>query len=149
MCFSAPASFIAGSVLSAAGVATLTQPKKKSEIPLALIPLFFGVQQLTEGLVWVSLQNGYLRLNLIATYSFSFFAQVFWPIFVPLAVVLVEPLAWRRKVIVVCGGLGEVVGLCLSPQMPFPIHSIAYPIATCGSCLFFRSRQAKNFNIQQ
>jgi len=166
MCFSAPASFIAGSVLSAAGIAALSQPKKKREVPLALIPLLFGLQQLTEGLVWVSLQNGYFRLNLIATYLFGFFAQVFWPIFVPLAVFLVEPAAWRRKVIISCGGLGIVVGLyllstiifypfssqivahsiqylCPSPQVPFSIHALLYVIATCGSCLFSSHRHLR------
>ncbi len=158
MCFSAPASFIAGTVLSSAGVVTLKQAKKKREIPLALIPLFFGVQQLIEGFVWVSLHQGWFRFNKIVTYLFTFFAQVFWPIFVPIAVFLVEPVKWRRRAISVCIGLGASVGLyllstlimfplssqivnhsiqylCPSPTIPFSLHAVVYVLATCLSCL--------------
>ena len=39
MCFSAPASFIAGTALSVIGVAALKRTESKSEIPFALIPL--------------------------------------------------------------------------------------------------------------
>ena len=49
MCFSATASFISGTALCAIGVATLKQTKASAEIPFALIPLLFGIQQLTEG----------------------------------------------------------------------------------------------------
>ena len=49
MCFSAPASFIAGTALSVIGVAALKRTESKSEIPFALIPLLFGIQQLIEG----------------------------------------------------------------------------------------------------
>lgn len=51
MCFSAAASFIAGTTLSAIGVATLRNTKTTSELPFAAIPLLFGLQQLTEGVV--------------------------------------------------------------------------------------------------
>jgi len=44
MCFSATASFVAGSALSAVGVATVKKAKRKTEIPFALIPLLFGVR---------------------------------------------------------------------------------------------------------
>lgn len=48
MCFSASASFIAGASLSAIGVAALRNTEKRTEQPLAMIPLLFGVQQLTH-----------------------------------------------------------------------------------------------------
>ena len=51
MCFSASASFIAGTSLSAVGVAALRNTKARSEQPLAAIPLLFGIQQLTEGVI--------------------------------------------------------------------------------------------------
>jgi hypothetical protein len=51
MCFSATASFVAGSALSAVGAVTITKAKRKAEIPFATIPLLFGIQQLTEGLI--------------------------------------------------------------------------------------------------
>ena len=54
MCFSATASFISGTALCVIGVATLKQTKAPAEIPFALIPLLFGIQQLTEGVIWLS-----------------------------------------------------------------------------------------------
>jgi hypothetical protein len=49
MCFSASASFIAGTSRSSVGVAALRNTKTRSEQPLATIPLLFGIQQLTDG----------------------------------------------------------------------------------------------------
>ena len=54
MCFSASASFIAGTSLSAVGVAALRNTKARSEQPLAAIPLLFGIQQLAEGVIWLT-----------------------------------------------------------------------------------------------
>jgi len=42
MCFSATASFVAGTSLSAI------------ELPFAMIPLLFGIQQLVEGIIWLT-----------------------------------------------------------------------------------------------
>jgi len=44
MCFSASASFIAGTSLCAMGVATLQRAETKAERLLALILLLFGIQ---------------------------------------------------------------------------------------------------------
>jgi hypothetical protein len=110
MCFSASASLIAGGVLSAAGVATVAKVTTKKELPFALVPLLFGVQQLTEGLVWLSLSWNTVTLNLVATYLFSLFAFVLWPVYVPLAIGLLETVPWRKKVIYVLQVLGLMVG---------------------------------------
>ena len=52
MCFSATASFTAGTALIAVGGVSLRRSRGKAELPLALVPLLFGVQQLSEGLLW-------------------------------------------------------------------------------------------------
>jgi hypothetical protein len=54
MCFSPTASFVAGVAISTVGVATLKNVKNKREIPFALVPLIFGIQQIIEGFVWLS-----------------------------------------------------------------------------------------------
>jgi len=54
MCFSASASFIAGASLFAVGVATLKRARARAELPFAMIPLLFGIQQLTEGVIWLT-----------------------------------------------------------------------------------------------
>jgi hypothetical protein len=44
------------------------------------------------------------------TYLFLFFAQAFWPVYVPIAVALIEPNEKRRKLMLVCVALGLCVG---------------------------------------
>ncbi len=111
MCFSATASFIAGGTLSVAGALTISKAKKKAEIPFASIPLLFGIQQLIEGVVWLSFGN--TVLNIISTYAYSLFSHVFWPIFVPVAILLIESEPVRRRILRVLTVIGLAVGLFL------------------------------------
>lgn len=165
MCFSAPASFAAGSVLSAAGLVTVKKAKKRSELPFAFIPLIFGLQQLTEWLVWISFNAP--AVNLIAAYVFLFISHVFWPIYVPLAILLLEKNKRRKKTLFVFFLIGDVVGgylLWRIITVPFVSpaiinHSIFYPVvseygfiilslyvlATVGSCLISSHKLIKLF----
>lgn len=113
MCFSATASFAAGGVLSAGGVYTVMQAKTKRQLPFAMVPLLFGMQQLSEGFVWLSSGGQAVSLNHAATYIFSLFAFVIWPIYVPFAVGLLETVAWRKKVMYVFQAAGLIVGVYL------------------------------------
>lgn len=98
MCFSSSASFGAGVILSVIGVASVKRANTKSQIPFAVIPLIFAVQQLTEGIVWLSLTNpAYASLTEVATYNFLFFAQVVWPVWVPFAILNMEPKTTRKN----------------------------------------------------
>ena len=99
MCFSATASFVAGSALVVLGVATLRATRRKVELAFAAIPLLFGLQQLVEGLLWLSFRFDSPELNVAMTYLFSMFSHVLWPIFVPFAIGLLEPEPWCRKMI--------------------------------------------------
>ena len=49
MCFSAVASFGAGSVLCVAGVMTTQKVQSKVQLAFAVIPFLFGVQQFADG----------------------------------------------------------------------------------------------------
>ena len=113
MCFSASASFIAGTALSVAGIATLRMTSRPAQIPFAMVPLLFGIQQIAEGMLWLSFENRTLLSNTTLTLIFSLFSHVLWPIFVPFAVGLLETIAWRRKALVVCQVTGVGVGLYL------------------------------------
>ena len=81
----------------ALGVATLRAIRRRAEIPFAAIPLLFGLQQLVEGLLWLSFRFDSPQLNVAMTYLFAMFSHVLWPIFVPFAIGLLEPVPWRRK----------------------------------------------------
>jgi hypothetical protein len=113
MCFSATASFIAGVSLSVLGVATVKKAKRKVEIPFAMIPLLFGIQQIIEGMLWLSFRFEAPLLNVTMTYVFILFSHVLWPIFVPFSIGLVETVSWRKKVISVFQITGIAVGLYL------------------------------------
>lgn len=166
MCFSATASFTAGVSLSAMGVVTVRKAKTKTELPFALIPLIFGVQQLLEGLVWVSFGTSWL--NWAATHSFVMFSHVFWPIFAPFSLMLLEHDRVRRKIMVFFFGVGLAVGLAeLYLIITQPIassiaaNSIVYTVpgafgfltiflylmATCLSCAFSSYPMVKVFGL--
>ena len=55
MCFSANASFGAGVVLTIIGVAAIKKVQHPSQILFASIPLLFAVQQISEGILWITL----------------------------------------------------------------------------------------------
>jgi len=113
MCFSATASFTVGGGLLVLGVLTIRQAKERKELAFAAIPLLFGMQQCVEGIVWLALQNDAATLRTISTYGFSIFSHVLWPIYVPLAVALMEPNRWRRKALWIFTFIGLVAGLHL------------------------------------
>ena len=100
MCFSAGASFGAGVLLAGAGAVTLRQAKSPNEWAFAAIPALFSIQQLSEGALWVALANPeYAGWQGPATYVFFFFAQIFWPVYIPFAVLTLERKPLRRKIL--------------------------------------------------
>lgn len=113
MCFSATASFVAGIGLSVAGAATLKKAKQRIEVPIAMIPLLFGAQQIIEGMLCLSFRFDATPLTAITTYLFSLFSHVVWPIFVPLSIWLLEVVPWRRSVIAGFQVIGLMIGLYL------------------------------------
>ncbi|OIP65760.1 MAG: hypothetical protein COV32_00870 [Candidatus Yonathbacteria bacterium CG10_big_fil_rev_8_21_14_0_10_43_136] len=168
MCFSATASFVAGTALSATGAVTLAETKKKSDIPFASLPFLFGIQQFIEGGVWLSFQYGLPYLNQIATYSFMLFAYIFWPVFIPFAVGLLETDSHRKKILYAFQFVGLAVGSYLlyfivtHPAVSQVVNkSIVYTVpkeygvflvgmylvATCVSCLFSTHRIINLFGV--
>ena len=167
MCFSATASFIAGVSLSALGVATVKKAERKADIPFAMIPLLFGVQQIIEGMLWLSFRFDAPLLNVTMTYMFTLFSHVLWPMFVPLSIGLVETVAWRKKVIAAFQLIGIAVGLyLLYLVVKFPVTSkinghivyvsphfykvpmmALYLAATCVGCFFSSHKLINIFGV--
>ena len=111
MCFSAGASFAGGVVISAIGVVTIREVHKPSQIVFACIPVFFGIQQIVEGCLWITLPDAdYLNIQKIATYSFLIMAQVLWPTIIPVSVLLMEDNKKRKRILRIL----LVMGLSLS-----------------------------------
>lgn len=62
--------------------------------------MLFGLQQFSEGLVWLSFDHpAWEAWREPSTYAFLFFAQVIWPLWIPLSVWLMEPDRSRKKVL--------------------------------------------------
>jgi len=109
MCFSAGASFTAGVLLSAVGVANQRKVRKPEQRLFALIPLLFGLQQFAEGALWVTLRSGgHDWLQNAATYIFLIAALVIWPVMIPLSMWFMEEGKKRKNILaslIVIGGI--------------------------------------------
>ncbi|MFZ1075163.1 MAG: DUF6629 family protein [Minisyncoccia bacterium] len=162
MCFSATASIAAGAALSATGAVTLSKVRKRKEILFASIPLLFGIQQIIDGVVWLSFASPIL--NTVATYAYAVFAFALWPVYVPWAALLLETKRKRREVLEALAVVGACVGIvfayaiiaggvtarvlnhCVAYDTPHP-HPIGilafYLLATCGP-FFVSSKKLLN-----
>ena len=104
MCFSPEASFLVGGALFPAGAYCLSVAWRKNRrfLPLALLPICLGTQQIAEGFVWRGLQAGDPEQIRSASLAFLFFALAFWPFWWPFVAAIMETrLAFRRGFIIV------------------------------------------------
>ena len=107
MCFSAEASFAGGIVISAIGIATIKKVHEPSQLVFACIPLFFGIQQIVEGFLWLTLPHQeYHNVQKISTYLFLIMADVLWPVMIPLAVLLMEKNIKKKRILRILIALG-------------------------------------------
>jgi hypothetical protein len=72
--------------------------KDRAYLPLAALPLLFGVQQVFEGAVWASLGQGDPGLSRNAGAGFLLIALGIFPVWVPLAAAVLEGPGPRRAV---------------------------------------------------
>jgi hypothetical protein len=92
MCFSPQASFIAGGALLPAGIYCTQAALRKDPrfVPLALVPIAFGIQQISEGFVWLGLNEDNTALVERSSVVFLFFAIAFWPCWIPLSLAIAD-----------------------------------------------------------
>jgi len=115
MCFSAGASFGAGIILSSISVACIKKVKRPSQLAFASIPLIFAMQQFAEGFLWLSLTDSfYSPLQKVATYTFLFFAQIVWPVWVPASIMFVADKAKRKSLDKFLVIIGIIISLFLA-----------------------------------
>jgi hypothetical protein len=142
MCFSAEASFTAAGVLLPAGAITVNQAYRTNRqyLPIAALPLFFGLQQLFEGLVWTG--NALSSDSMVERYSmaYMFFSWLAWPVWVPFSTYFLEPCR-RRYVYLIFAILGGMLGAM--QYLPYFAHEgwlvtkfLPYAISYQGTVLF-------------
>lgn len=126
MCFSATASLTAGAFLLGTGIFSVRLAQTGPERFYAAIPLLFGIQQLSEGVLWLSFDWSAPWVTAWSTQLFSFFSHILWPVYVPIAALLVEPMALRQRLLAAICAAGLGVGAWLLYSMfAYPIHAAA------------------------
>lgn len=134
MCFSATASFGAGAVLGVIGTVSITTAKTGSAKLFGSIPLIFAIQQITEGLLWLSLKDsGLAEWRSLLTYIYLIFAMAIWPFWIPFTIRLLEKDTKLKKMIgrlLVTGifvAIAVILVLCLYPVTVVPMkHHLHY-----------------------
>lgn len=139
MCFSATSSFVAAAVTGAIGIGCLMNAPTARHRPLAAMPLLFAAQQAAEGVLWLTLPSApNAALATPLTLLFLLYAKVFWPIYTPLSILLIEPDARRRTIMLGLLAVGVIVGLILLAD----ILSTGHEAAILGGHIVYGARDA-------
>jgi hypothetical protein len=170
VCFSPQADLAGGLVICAIGVDAARHVRgRRGFLLLAGIPLLLGVHQLIEALVWWWLQ-GHLpsEIGRVALWAYLLIAFVVLPVFVPAAVIALEPTRRRRLLMVPFILIGSVIAVVLLAAMvggPVGVKLAAYHlsysirlsdgllviacyvVAVCGSLLVSGYRDVAIFGI--
>ena len=119
MCFSPQADVAGGLVVCAIGVYAVRHVRRRREFrALAWIPLLLGAHQLIEALVWLWLQGHLPRgVGQAALWAYLLIAFVVLPIFVPLAVIALEPTTRRKAMMAPFAVTGTVIAAILFAAM--------------------------------
>jgi hypothetical protein len=125
---------------------------ERHEILYAAIPLLFAVQQLIEGGLWLALPAHISSMQFLTT-IYLIFANIIWPTFVPLAILMLEPSKLRRKLLLipfVAGALtaaffiammvqepvsAAIIGSHIHYDFPHPHDKIAFAFYATATCL--------------
>ena len=93
MCFSAEASFAAAAALLPAGGVAMQRAVRRNltYLPIATLPLLFGLQQLSEGSVWMAGRANHPSAVETSSLAYMFFSYFAWPVWVPFSSYFLEP----------------------------------------------------------
>ena len=119
MCFSPQADVVGGLLICAIGVDAVRHIRQRREfIALAWIPVLLGAHQFIEALVWLWLQGHVPRgIGHVALWAYLLIAFVVLPVFIPLAVIAVEPTRRRKQMMAPFAALGAVIAVTLFAAM--------------------------------
>jgi len=102
-------------VIGAIGIYAVRHVRQRREfVAVAWIPLLLGAHQFIEALVWLWLQGHVPRgIGQVALWAYLLIAFVVLPVFIPLAVIALEPTRRRKGMMVPFALIGTVVGAIL------------------------------------
>lgn len=115
MCFSAEASFVSGGLLLSAAAYNLYKRKPEDrKAYLLFIPIFFGIQQISEGFVWLGIDGMIPQAVLwFFIYLFSFMATSLWPAYMPYSALRFEENQGNKKILLFLSVGGFLLGAYL------------------------------------
>jgi hypothetical protein len=170
VCFSPQADIAGGLVICAIGVDAVRHVRQRREfLVLAWIPLLLGAHQFIEALVWFWLQ-GHVPgwIGHAALWAYLLIAFVVLPVFIPAAVIVLEPTRRRKLMMVPFALIGASIAVLLLAAMirgpvgvrlaPYHLsYSMrlsdglfiiaCYVVAVCGSLLVSGYRNVVIFGI--
>ncbi|MFI5040535.1 MAG: DUF6629 family protein [Acidimicrobiales bacterium] len=119
MCFSAQADLLGGLVVGAIGIDVVRNVDHRSRLGLlAALPLLLAAHQLDEAVVWWALQGRVAwEVGRVAVWIYLLFAFVVLPVYVPVAVLVLEPPGRRRRIMAPFVALGVLVAAILLVAM--------------------------------
>jgi hypothetical protein len=119
VCFSPQADVAGGLLICAIGVVAVRHIRQRREfIALAWIPVLLGAHQFIEALVWLWLQGHVPRgIGHVALWAYLLIAFVVLPVFVPLAVIALEPTRRRKQMMAPFAVLGFLIAMTLFAAM--------------------------------
>jgi hypothetical protein len=106
-------------VICAIGVDAVRHVRRRRELlALAWLPLLLGAHQFIEALVWLWLQGHVPRgIGHVALWAYLLIAFVVLPVFIPLAVIALEPTRRRKAMMVPFALIGAVIAAILLATM--------------------------------
>src|SRR6185437_4194950 len=137
MCFSPGADAVVGGIVVVIGVDAFRHVREPKQILLGSLPLLFGLHQIDEAFVWLGLQGHVPEsIERIGLWVYLLFALAALPALVPLAVLTVERVPSRRRVIGALAILGIAVGVSLAVALfrgsisaAIEGHHVAYDVS--------------------
>ncbi len=170
MCFSPQADLVGGIVIGGIGVDACRHLRGRNDhLLLAGLPVLLGLHQLDEAFVWWGAEgNAAHAVFRVALWIYLLIAFVVLPVFVPAAVLALEPTGPRRRTMFAFLALGAVVSVVLLVALvrnpinatPHPYHlaysvhldhglfvESLYVVAVCGALLFSGYRHIEIFGL--
>jgi hypothetical protein len=153
MCFSASASLTASILLIPTGIYCLKQANEnaKDYLPVAAWPLFFGVQQVFEGVIWLKINSNQPNDIHYAALSFLFFSHFFWLFWMPLSAFYLETRQLPKNLLLSFTIIGFLYGIML--YIPLVLNDDLWAIAVQQGSInytthfIFTDLFPKNFNF--
>ncbi len=144
MCFSAEVSFIAAAVLLPSGIAAVKRAHRTDPryVPIAALPILFGLQQAFEGAVWMS--NGNAGLAEQFSLAYMFFSWLAWPVWAPFSVYFLEP-ARRQPFFAGIAIFGGILGG--AQYFPYFAHDNWLITIFLGQAISYQSTELFNYII--